>query len=288
MSIITVWNDTREQSGKTLTSVAIALRMAMERNNKILLISTSFDDSTLKDCLWGNEYSKNVNFFNTKTSNIAVENGMEGLMKLILSNKLTPQVITDYTKVVFKERLEVVPGVSVSEGRTLEESLELYRKAERSYIDLIRMANQYYDIVIVDLDKMLNQKTREDILKMSSVNIYVLSQKLSSINRYNELRKINVELMKNRCIPVIGRYDDRFKYNSKNIARYLGDRKELHLIPLNLLYMAAAEEVGVADLFLKLRNIKDQNDENYIFMACISYLTDNIYTKLKEMQMRMR
>ena len=288
MSIITFWNDTREQSGKTLASVAVAIRMAMERNNKILLISTSFDDSTLKDCLWGNEYSKNVNFFNTRTSTIAVENGMEGLSKLIASHKLTPEVITDYTKVIFKERLEVVPGISTTEGKSLEDCLQEYKRAQESYIDLIRMANQYYDMVIVDLDKMLSTKTREDILRISNLNIYVLSQKLVSINRYNELKKSNQEFMKNKCIPVIGKYDSRFKYNSKNIARYLGEKKELHLVPLNLLYMGAAEENGVVDLFLKLKNVKDETDENYIFMDCILNLTNTIIRKLQEMQMRMR
>ena len=36
MSIVTFWNDDREQTGKTLTSVAVATRMAIEHNLKIL------------------------------------------------------------------------------------------------------------------------------------------------------------------------------------------------------------------------------------------------------------
>ena len=42
MPIVTFWNDERDQTGKTLTAVAVATRMAIERNYKILLISTSF------------------------------------------------------------------------------------------------------------------------------------------------------------------------------------------------------------------------------------------------------
>jgi len=288
MSIITFWNDTREQSGKTLASVAVATRMAIERNSKILLISTSFGDSTIKDCFWGNADTKNISFLNTKTSNIAVENGMEGLIKLVTSNKLTPNIITDYTRVIFKERLEVMAGFASMRSATLDENLKEFRKIEEYYIDLIRTANQYYDIVIVDLDKMLSTEIREKILQLSNINVYVLSQKLESINRYNELRKANGEYIRNKCIPVIGRYDNRFKYNSKNIARYLGDKKEFHLIPLNLLFMEAAEEANVVDLFLKLKNVKDKTDENYIFMQCILNLTNDIVKKLQEMQMRMR
>ena len=53
MPIVTFWNDERDQTGKTLTAVAVATRMAIERNYKILLISTSFQDPTIKNCFWG-------------------------------------------------------------------------------------------------------------------------------------------------------------------------------------------------------------------------------------------
>ena len=89
MSIVTFWNDDREQTGKTLTSVAVATRMAIERNNRILLISTSFQDPTMKNCFWGNEVQRNLKLFGGKVTNIAVENGIEGLIKLITANKLS-------------------------------------------------------------------------------------------------------------------------------------------------------------------------------------------------------
>ena len=60
MSVITFWNDSREQSGRTMTAVAVAMRMSIERNSKILLISTSMDDPTLKNCFWGKENQKHA------------------------------------------------------------------------------------------------------------------------------------------------------------------------------------------------------------------------------------
>ena len=288
MSIVTFWNDSREQTGKTLTSIAVATKMAIERNSKILLISTSLDDSTMKNCFWGEEYTKSTKIFNTKASNVAVENGIEGIMKLISSNKLTPSIITDYTRVIFKGRLEVISGFTGSKEKTQEENLEDFKKVEHCYIELIRTANQFYDIVIVDLEKSLSTSVKEDILKLSDANVFVISQKMESINRYKELKANNEDLIKNRCVPVIGKYIKEFKYNSKNIARYLGEKKELDLIPFNLLFMEAAEEAGVVDLFLRLRNMKDKTDENYILMQCTLNLTNNIMKKLQDMQMRMR
>ncbi len=287
MSIITFWNDGREQSGRTLTAVAFATRMAIERNARILLVSTSFGDPTMKNCFW-DDTSKNASFFgNVKNNNLVVENGIEGLYKLVTSKKLTPSIITDYTKVVFKGRLEVIAGFSEAKIRALEGNIEELKKIEASYIDLIKTANQAYDIVIVDLDKRISRKVQKEILDMSMVNVFVLTQRLESINRYNSFKKSNSEL-KSRCVPVIGKYISDYKYNSKNVARYLGQKIELDLVPFNLLYMAAADEADVVDLFLKLKNVKDKTDENYIFMECTLNLTNNIMKKLQDMQMKLR
>ena len=288
MSIVTFWNDGREQTGKTLSSVAVATAMAIERNSKILLISTSIADSTMKNCFFGESKVKNSIFMNNKISVIETEGGLEGLMKLATSNKLTPTIITDYTKVVFKGRLEVLTGFLGTKGRSLEGNIEDSKKIQDYYIDLIKIANQYYDIVIVDLDKMLTMKTIGEILKISDADVLVLSQKLESLNRYNELKQVNQDFIKNRCIPVIGKYISKYKYNTKNIARYLQEKKELDVIPFNLLYMEASQEAAVADLILKLRNVKDKTDENYIFLQNILKLTNNIVKKLQDMQMRMR
>lgn len=290
MSIITFWNETREQSGRTMTAVATATRLAMERNNRILLISTSFGDTTFNRCFWEDPSVKNAKLFgNAKANNIAVETGIEGLFKIIASKKLTPEIITDYTKVIFKGRLEVIEGFSKESSRVLVASEEQIQKMQDSFLELIKTANQYYDIVIVDLDKNMRPKAKQDILNISDVNVYVLSQKIESIEKYKELKKQNQFLMKTKCIPVIGRYMPQYKYNTKNIARnYLGEKRELDVLPFNLLYMAAADEFAVVDLFLRLNNIKDKTDENYIFMQATLNLTHKIMKKLQDVQMKMR
>lgn len=288
MSIVTFWNDDREQSGKTLTSVAVATRMAIERNYKILLISTSFQDPTMKNCYWGNEIQKNLKLFGGKSNNIAVENGIEGLSKLITSNKISPSVITDYTKVIFKGRLEVLGGFVGSQDKTTEENYEEYKRIESCYIELVRMANQYYDMVLVDLDKDLDTKVKEEMLRISNLNVLVFSQKLESLNRYKELENSSKEINGPKTIPVIGKYMNKTKYNIKNIMKYLEEKKEIDVIPFNILYFEAAEEAGVADLFLKLKNVKDKSDDNYIFMQDVLGLMNKIIKRLQELQMKMR
>ena len=288
MSIVTFWNEDREQTGKTLTAVAMATAMAIDKNYKILLISTSFQDPTIKNCFWGDETQKNLKLFGAKNHNIAVENGIEGLLKLITSNKLTPGVITDYTKVIFKGRLEVLNGFVGDKDASFDENYEEYKKVEKSYIELIRMANQYYDMVLVDLEKTMSTATKEEILRISNLNIMVFSQKKVSVDRYRMLRDNNGEVMGVKTIPVVGKYSSHSKYNVKNLTRYLEEKKEISVVPYNLLYFEATEEVGVVDLFLRLKNVKDKTDENYIFLDEVTKLMEKIIKRLKELQMKMR
>ena len=288
MSIVTFWNDDREQSGKTLTSVAVATRMAIERNYKILLISTSFLDPTIKNCFWGNEVSRNLKLFGGKLNNIAVENGIEGLSKLIAANKLTPDVITDYTKVIFKGRLEVLNGFNGMKDADEMTNIKTYEKIAEGYVDLIRTANQYYDMVLVDLDKTIFAGIREKILEISNVNVMVFSQKKESLDRYIKYKENASSGELNKLVPVIGKYMDQSKYNLKNIMKYIGERKGINVVPFNMLYFEAAEEAMVTDLFLRLKNVKDTSDENYIFMQDVLNLTDKIIKRLQELQMKMR
>ncbi len=288
MSIVTFWNDNREQSGRTLTSVAIATRMAIECNFKILLISTSFQDPTMRNCFWGNEVQRNLKLFGGKMNNIAVENGIEGLTKLITANKITPSTITDYTKVIYKGRLEVLNGFSGVKENTIETNYDEYKKIENCYIELIKMANQYYDMVLVDLDKALEQEVKDEILKISNLNIVVLSQRKESLDRYNELLNKNKEVNGPKTIPVLGRYMNKSKYNIKNVTKYLGGKREINVIPFNMLFFESAEEAGVPDLFLRLKNVKDKSDENYIFMQEVLNLMNKIIKRLQELQMKKR
>ena len=50
MSVITFVNSIKEETGKTMSLAAIATHMAIEYNNKILIISTTNKEGKLKSC----------------------------------------------------------------------------------------------------------------------------------------------------------------------------------------------------------------------------------------------
>ena len=288
MAIVTFWNDEKEQTGKTLTAVAVATKMAIERNLKILLISTSYKENTVKNCFWVDVMQKKLGNLVTKNNNIAVENGIEGLSKLIASNKIQPSLITDYTRVILKDRLEILNGYVGSGELSEEEMFYNYKKTTECYLELVKLANQYYDMVLVDLDNAVEKSIREQILEISNVNVLVLSQRLESLNKYKELKNSNKEMIGPKSIVVIGKYNEKSKYNKKNIMRYLEEKKELNTVPFNTLYFEAAEEANVTEFFLKMRDIKDTSDSTYIFMSEILNLVNYIITKIQDLQMKTR
>lgn len=288
MSIVTFWNEGKEQSGKTFTAVAIATKMAIERNLKILLLSTAYKDDTVKNCYWIDTIQKRLSGLDIKNNNIAVENGIEGLSKLVSSNKIQPSLITDYTKVILKGRLEVLNGYTGAGDLSEEENQNNYKRVAECYPELIRIANQYYDMVLVDLDNAVPSEIRKQILDMSNVNILVLSQRLETLEQYRIFKTTNKDVMGPKCIPVLGKYDHSSKYNKKNLMRHLEEKKELNTIPYNILFFEAAQEAAVTDFFLKFRTIKETSDPNYIFMDEVGKLVDLIITRLQELQMKMR
>ena len=285
MSIVTFWNEDREQTGKTLTAVAVATKMAIERNFKILLLSTSYMEPTVKNCFWTDNIQKNLGLLAGKNNSIAVENGIEGLSKLISSNKIQPTIITDYTRVIFKDRLEVLNGFSGSPDTTDDDNLLNYKKTSQSYPELIKLANQFYDMVLVDIDSMLDKTIRDQILEMANVNVLVISKRLESLNRYNERKKTDKQIIGPKCIPVIGKYNKNSKYNKKNMMRYLNEKKDLNLVPFNTLFFEACNEGNLADFIINYRKVK-QNSIQAPIMESISEIGERIIAKLKELQVQ--
>ena len=224
MSIVTFWNADREQSGVSISTVAVATKMAIERNLKVLIVSAAYNDSTIKNCFW-KENAVRKQIMADRSSSIAIENGVEGLSRLIASNKIEPENITDYTHVIFKDTLEVLDGYMENPTKTKEENLRDYKTISAVYPAILNVANQYYDMVLVDLSRELDEGVRNEILKMATINLYIAGQKLRSLDYYIQLKMDNPIVAEPKNIIVIGKYSHYSKYNKSNLQKYLREKK---------------------------------------------------------------
>ena len=281
MSVITFWNNKGEVTGKTLSIAAIATHMAIEHNNRILIISTGHKDATLDRCFWEEKkIKKNLGLFGPNAnSNTAMEDGVVGLETLMKSNRVSPEQITNYTKIIFKDRLEILPTFK---GEKLE-----YEELKLNYPDIISLANNYYDMVFVDLDYDVGDEIYNQILQKSDLIVASLNQRLVSINNFMKIREEIPVLNSKKTLILIGRYDKYSKYTVKNITRYMNEKNKVSTIPYNTLFFEACEEAKLPDLFLRLRKINDEEDRNALFMAEVKRITDNIIYRLQDLAMKM-
>ena len=276
MSIVTFYNSSIEETGKTMSIAAIATYMAIEHNYRILVVSTTNKEDAFKRCFWEEKKKKrNLGIFGPNAS-VEVEAGIEGLARVIRSNKISPDIITNYTKVVFKDRFEILLGCEIPPADGT--------KIEQIYPNIIKAANQYYDLVFVDLDQNVDEETRKTIIYDSDVVVINLSQRLKSLNKFIELKEKNQIIKGKRTLILIGRYDRYSKYNSKNITRYLGEKNQVLTIPYNTLFFEATEEAGVPDLFLRFRRRIDPDDRNAIFIEEVKRASENIVYRLQDLQ----
>ena len=252
MSIITFWNYQNVETGKTMSLVATATYMAVEHNVRTLIVSTTNKKDKIKNCFLKEEKRSKINLgiFGPNTKTFDTQTGLKGLEKIVRSGKLEPNAVTNYTKVVFKDRLEVLLGEEEKENETEVEKNELLKTYE-TYPDIISAANSYYDRVFVDLDYNIPKEIRNKILQKSDIVVLSITQGMSGLETLRK-NKENDQLLKSpKTLLIIGRYDRYSKYNAKNITRFLKEKNTVLTTPYNTLFFEASEEANVADLFLR-------------------------------------
>ena len=277
MAIVSFWGGDKKETGQTLSIVALATYMSVEHNYKTLIIDATFDDDTIERCFWkkdnksNNELKRQLN-----KGKLDIAAGTEGLMSAIASNKTTPEIISNYTKVVFKNRLDILLGLKTKSASEHEKTMALYT-------DLVIAADKFYDLVILDLSKTADRQSTIDLLQKSQVIMYTMSQNLKQIDSFVENRRNMAELRKNNVIPIIGSTNFYCKYNPKNIATYIKD-KEVAYISYNNSFLEAASEGEVASFFLNNRISKKAQDRNYEFLESVDYSSRKLMNRFEEIK----
>ena len=264
--------------GTTSSSIALATQIAIQHNIKVLLISTSLNDSVIKDSYWQEKKKTGLaSLFGGNHRGEVETTGIIGLDRMIRSNKITPEIITDYAKIVLTNRLEILLGV--------EGTKDQYGLVKDKYTQIINLASKYYDMVIVDLERKVGEQTEIDILTASDIVVALIPQRAKQIKKIQEMIKIGDILKEEKTVMAIGKYMEDTKYNAKNITRNLLKRKDIvNTIPYNNLFFESTQEGTVIDLFLNLTRIKEK-DENYKFLEEIKKLNETVKMKLEILQM---
>lgn len=271
MAIITFWNDGKAETNQSMTLAAIATTLSINYNYKILMINTKHKDKSLE---YAFENKKSVNSIFTK-GKMDLDTGLSGVAKAIMSNKTSPEIITNYTKIILKN-LELLTDKNVE-----KEDFEKYISHIK---EIIKLSNRYYDMVLVDLEGNIERTEIRQILDMSNINVVTLVQNINVINNFIEQKEENNVLKNDNVIISIGKYDEKSKYTVKNISKYIRQNK-VYQIPYNTMFSMDAAEGKVDDYFMRFRKINSSHP-NYKFIDSVYEETEAIVKAIKEQQRR--
>lgn len=251
---------------------------------KYYLFLHGYNDNTLELCFGNKDKHKKIigQFIQNKAA--VANDGIRGLYRLVESGKVSPETIQDYTYLVYNNRLEILYGYKDTQNTSTKVE---YAKVKEGYKDIIQSANKFYDIVLVDLDKGLQEPMIKEILNISDVIVCNVEQKLDMINDFKKLKEESDITTKNNLVLNIGRFNEESKYTIKNISRYLKIKKDITFIPYNTLYFEAASEEDVSELFLRIRKLSE-TDKNAIFKKQVDNAVEKIIYKMQEVQMKIR
>lgn len=279
MAIITFRSNEMKETGQTLSLVATATQMAIEHNHKILIVSTNFKDVTLENCFWElDRLNKPVTTGKDHMAAVGVDSGVEGLIKVLVSNKTSTDIVKNYSRTLLRDRLDILMSPKT-------ENYQEYIQLASNYAEILRSADRYYDLVFVDLTSRMDESVAQSILDVSDIVVLNITQRLKNINDFLELKQTDDFYKRRNIMLLLGRYDAHSKYNIKNVTRYLREKRNILAVPYNTLYFEACSEGKVIDYFLKLKNI-DENDRNYKFLEEINRIDTEILYKLQELQMK--
>ncbi len=274
MSVITFWNSIEKECGQTLSAIAIATYMAMEHNYRILLIDACFHDNTMEKAFWKKKENKALK--ELTGGKIDISSGAEGLISAVASNKATPEIITNYTRIVFKNRLDILLGLKTQIRQDHEKSMMLYK-------DLISTANKYYDIVFVDLSKGITRQSSEAILKISDVILYTMPPNLNNIDKFKELRlNENSIVSSQKIMPLLARSDESSGYNVKNTSRYIKEKYTIATVPYNVRFMEATNEARTASFMTNIKLSKSALNVNGNFFEELGRTAQMVIDKIRE------
>lgn len=276
MSIISFWSASEKETGQTLAMTAFATYLGIKHNYKILIVDATFNDDVLERCFWkinlNNDVAKKLN-----KGKIDISSGAEGLVSAVASNKISPEIITNFTRVVLKGRLDVLCGLKTKIPEEFTKSLMLYK-------DLVTIADKYYDFVFVDLEKTLKKETTKALLGASTLIITDFTQNYKQFEEYYAAISANKSIFKKDItIPLLTNSDENSKFNVKNVARSL-KLKDLDTVLYNSVFKDAASEAGVANFFLRYGLSTTGSDKNTEFIKALDKLDETIEYKLEELK----
>jgi hypothetical protein len=272
MPIVSFWSTVESnQAATTATIVSIACSIAIKYKYRTLITQTHYSSLDLESAF--DDIDKMIQKGNLDIA----DTGIDALDRLLRSNKLTPENVSNYAKMVFKGAkggLELLYG-------TFKNDLDSYSRVLETMPIIVDYANQFYDIVLVDLNKGYNNAEINQILQKSDLIVLTLSQDMQVLKKiFKDMDTLKI-LQEKQVIPIIGKYDRFSKYSAKNIARTFNYKKTIYSIPYNTQFFDACNEGKARRYFIENVNANISTDRNGYFINEVNNTANAIVSAIE-------
>ncbi len=267
MAKIVFWSPEEGVSGCTHTAIAVSSLMGITHKCSALLIDANSNAKKIASSFTMYDDLVNSNSFND--TNL----GMNAIMRLIKSNKLSPDIIQNYSKPVLKGRLDILYSAVANTSTEQRENL-------LSMPLIAKNADELYDLIYIDLPKTTKDDIAVKVMEQADVIVCVIPQEIERLT--NAVKKINeIDALKDKPkIYVLGNYESGSRYNIVNAKFKYKIPEPCYVLPHNYLFADACNDGNVLDFLY--RNINAQaNDYNGVFILRVTEIVEEIVKILK-------
>lgn len=247
MAIIAFWSQEQKVTNQTTSMIVSAVQMAIEKNYKILIIDANFNSTAMRDALFPikkrSVFDKQLNL-----GKVDISSGIEGLVQAVATNRISPEIVKNFTKPVFAQRLDFLDSM-----KTLQRTE--YERASHYYPEILTVADKFYDLVYIDIEKGLDNEITKAILKKADIIVTCFEQIMKDIESFRQLWGVHELFPKSKTIPLLTKEDKFSRYNSDNVARYIGQKwgKGICSIVYNTILMEKMQEGDVSNFLIQAK-----------------------------------
>jgi MinD-like ATPase involved in chromosome partitioning or flagellar assembly len=261
MPMVSFWGTGLGDRGTTATTITAASMISIEQQIKTLVTQTHSCHSTL-------ESGFIHPFRGVETASPFSDTGLDALERLVRSNRLTPQVIKDYTVPLLKERLDLLPGtIKQDDGRSRQKSEELE--------EIFLQAQSYYDLLAIDVQGGSHHPLTNLILHQSDLIVVCLDQNSHLLTQFFAKQLWHPALDQKPFIIVLGKYDPQLKLSIKNIVRRFQCTVPVYALPYCSAFRNACNEHQVLEYLIRVRNV-ERSHPSYSFIKHARQLAHGI------------
>lgn len=251
MQQINIWSP-YHQTGTTSISIILSTYIAINYNLRCLIAHNQYSRSNL-ECAFIDGSKENEDF-------ITLE-GIDALEIAAKSNKLTKEEIWNSTRLLIKNRLELLYG-SKKQREELNETI----------FYILACAKQAYDLTFIDVSSGINNKVTDMAMRTADLIVVNLNQNLKVLDDFFTRKIYHNELDSRKYIIVLNNYDTRSKYTTKYIKKLYNFKDDIFAIPKCVDYMDSHNDHKVLD-FMISNNDTCSSEEDYNFLNQIKNIS---------------